>query len=119
MPSRLPLLATVAALAAVPAARLHLRLARAEPGPDSVVAAAPAALRLWFSQRAEAAVTRVRLTGPAGPVALGAAAADSGGLRVPVRGATPPGAYTVEWRTMAADGHAVSGRYAFRVGPAR
>jgi methionine-rich copper-binding protein CopC len=85
------------------------------------------------------AVTRVRLVGPNGPVALGPVqraddtAARAAGIprppagatrgddavAVPIRGAMPPGAYTVEWRTMAADGHPVSGRVPFRVAAPR
>ena len=104
-------------LAALPAVGLlHLHLTRAEPAAGAAVGRAPAALRLWFSQPVEAAVTRVRLAGPAGAVALDRLAVDEAEVRAAVRGAMPAGAYTVEWRTMAADGHAVSGTYNFRVG---
>jgi methionine-rich copper-binding protein CopC len=109
-----------AAVAALPAAGLlHLRLVRAEPLANATVSRAPTAVRLWFSQPAEAAVTRVRLVGPGGAVPLGAVARGAdGALGAAVRGPMPAGAYQVEWRTMAADGHAIGGRYAFRVGPA-
>ena len=133
----LPILRVTTAAALLPGAAflVHLKLLRSEPGADAVLDRAPSVVRLWFSQRAEVAVTRVRVVGPAGPVALGAvqradaveAAAGqvsrppvrpAGGnatVAIPVRGAMPPGTYTVEWRTMAADGHPVSGRYTFRV----
>jgi methionine-rich copper-binding protein CopC len=39
------------------------------------------------------------------------------GIVLPIRGALAPGAYTVEWRTMAGDGHPVSGRFGFSVRP--
>jgi hypothetical protein len=130
-----------AAVALVPGAALfvHLRLLGSDPAADAVLPRPPAAVRLRFSQRAEVAVTRVRLVGPNGPVALGpveradVAAARASEIRrtpagptrgddavaVPIRGAMPPGAYTVEWRTMAADGHPVAGRVAFRVAAPR
>lgn len=131
--------APYAAAALLPGLALlfHLKLLRSDPADAAVLATAPTAVRLWFSQRAEVAVTRVQLVGPRGPVALGtlaraeAAAASAGevprmplrpghvaeeAVVVPVRGPMPPGAYTITWRTMAADGHPVSGRVAFRVG---
>jgi methionine-rich copper-binding protein CopC len=132
---RRPLSIRLAAAAAVlPGATMlfHLTLVRSDPADAAVLAQAPAAVQLWFSQRAEVAVTRVRLLGPRGTVALGPlqrAATPAGGARAtaaartrvdglvaPVRGPMPPGAYTLEWRTMAADGHPVAGRLAFRVG---
>ncbi len=114
-----PRLLAAAGMALPAAALMHLRLERAEPRANETVAAAPAAVRLWFSQPAEAAVTRVRVVGPAGAVALGAVTRGAdGALGAAVRGRMPAGAYQVEWRTMAADGHAVGGRYAFRVGAA-
>jgi methionine-rich copper-binding protein CopC len=128
--------AAVAVLLPGSALAFHLKLLRSDPAEDAVLARPPAAVRLWFSQRAEAAVTRVRLVGPRGTVALGGveryeAAAEGEVPRMPtrpgrapdapvgaaVRGAMPPGPYTLEWRTMSADGHPVSGRVAFRVAP--
>ncbi len=124
--------ATLAAAALLPGAALlfHLRLLRADPAADAVLPQPPAALRLWFSQPAEVAVTRVRLVGPRGPVPLGplqpgtgtaagapprAASGRDAAVVAAVRGPMPPGAYAVEWRTMAADGHPVAGRTSFRV----
>jgi methionine-rich copper-binding protein CopC len=125
-----PVTARLAALALVPgvALALHLRLLGSEPGDGTVLARPPAQVRLVFSQRAEVAVTRLRLVGPAGAVALGApqrgAAAPGAGrqdaaVTAAVRGPMPPGAYALEWRTMAADGHPVAGRVAFRVAAPR
>jgi methionine-rich copper-binding protein CopC len=136
-----PLRSSLAAAALVPGAALafHLKLLRSDPAENAVLATPPKAVRLWFSQRAEASVTRVRLVGPGGTVALGtaqrAAAApadevprmptrpgrepDDAAIVVPVRGPMPAGAYTVEWRTMAGDGHPVSGRLSFRLAPSR
>ena len=130
--------ARLAALALLPGAALvfHLRLLASDPAADTVVTHPPAAVRLWFSQQAELAVTRVRLVGPGGmAVPLGPLAHDTTkpptangkpatatrardeGVVAAVRGPMPPGAYAVEWRTMAADGHPVSGRTTFRVAP--
>lgn len=118
--------ARIAAAALVPAlvpaaALFHLRLLRSAPATDAVLTRPPAAVHLWFSQRAELAVTRVRLVGPAGEVALGPLQREATGagsertVVAPVRGPMRPGAYSVEWRTMAADGHSVSGQTSFRI----
>jgi methionine-rich copper-binding protein CopC len=132
--------ASLAAAALVPGVALafHLKLLRSDPAEGAVLTAAPQTVRLWFSQRAEAAVTRVRLVGPRGEIALGAAQRAPAPpeaevprmptrpgrepeppLVVPVRGAMPAGTYTVEWRTMAGDGHPVSGRVSFRLAAPR
>ena len=104
--------------AASVAGLLHLRLVRAEPAANTALERAPTAVRLWFSQPAEAAVTRVRVIGPRGPVAVAAPTPMPDGIAANVRGPMPAGAYRVEWRTMAADGHGVGGQYGFRVGAA-
>ncbi len=122
--------ATLAAAALLPGAALlnHLKLLRADPAADAVDSQPPAAVRLWISQPAEVAATRVRLVGPRGPVPLGPLQPGTGAAAgappragrdaavvAAVRGPMPPGSYAVEWRTMAADGHPVAGRTSFRV----
>ncbi len=117
--------ATVAASVAArtaDAAWFHLRLLRAEPAADARLGASPPRVALWFTERPELAVTRVRLLDARGtPVALAAPTrADSAGA--PVVAVLPRpigvGTYTVVWRTMARDGHVSDGRYAFLVGGA-
>lgn len=109
------LLALPLLLAALP---FHLRLERSDPAAGSVVAP-PTALQLWFSQRTELKATRVVLRGAQGDtVRTGAperADAPQAPIRVPVLGALRDGAYTIDWRTMAADGHVVRGSIAFTV----
>lgn len=113
------LLLLLAPPAAASAARLHLALRRAEPAVNGTVATPPRVLRLWFTQPPELAVTAVRLVAPGGAaVQTGPLArADSAGapVVVPVVGASAAGAYRVEWRTMAKDGHVQRGQYAFTV----
>jgi methionine-rich copper-binding protein CopC len=109
----------IAAGAAFAAAPFHLRLTKSAPAANATVTA-PTAIHLWFSQPPEVAVTSVRLTGPnESAVALGALTrADSAGAPIiaAVKGTVAPGAYTVRWRTMARDGHVVSGSFGFKVG---
>lgn len=118
-------IAVACLLACLPlaAASFHLVLRRADPGIGATVTAAPSQLRLWFSQRPELRVTRVRLVNSSGAaVGTGAwARSDSAGapIVVPITGPVPAGAYRVEWRTMARDGHVQSGSYRFTLAPAR
>jgi len=97
----------------------HLHLLRSEPSANDTVAAAPAALKFWFSQRPELAVTTVKLASSAGAaVALAPLAVDTGAngpLVAAVRGPLAKGTYMVTWRTTASDGHPASGRFDFVV----
>ena len=96
----------------------HLRLDRSSPA-DSSVVQAPKAVQLWFSQPTELGVTRVLVrsaagdTIPTGP--LRRAAAPRSPIEAPFTGTLAPGAYTVDWRTMAGDGHVVRGTFMFTV----
>jgi methionine-rich copper-binding protein CopC len=97
----------------------HLHLLRSEPSANDTVATAPAALKFWFSQRPELAVTTVKLSTSAGaPVPLAPLAVDSGAngpLVAGLRGPIAKGTYMVTWRTTATDGHPASGRFDFVV----
>lgn len=110
---------------AVEAARgRHLKLLKSEPAANASVAAPPTAVKLWFSQRPELAVTRVTLTGATGAervlAPLSRGEAGDAPIVAPVGIALAPGAYTIAWRTMAKDGHVLSGSVPFRVAtPAR
>jgi methionine-rich copper-binding protein CopC len=102
----------------------HLHLVKSAPAADATVDAPPEAIRLWFSQQPELAVTSVRVTGPRpatatiplAPLARG----DSASVVVaPVKRKMAPGSYTVAWRTMAKDGHVARGTFAFTVARGR
>jgi putative copper export protein/methionine-rich copper-binding protein CopC len=110
-----------ALLAAVPisAANAHTHLSRSSPAAGDTLRDAPAAIRLWFSGRAELSFTRVRLLRSNGSeVLLGPVARLAGSMSaftIPIGATLPGGTYTVIWETAAADGHAVKGRYSFTV----
>ena len=109
-------------LAACAASRapFHLHLVKSAPEANATVTTAPDSVRLWFSQRPELAVTSVKVTGPAqSAVALAPLArGDSALVIAPVKGKMATGSYTVAWRTMSKDGHAVRGTFSFRVASA-
>jgi methionine-rich copper-binding protein CopC len=98
-------------------APFHLHLLKSAPAPNATMTAAPEAIRLWFSQPPELAVTSVKVTGPgSAAVALAPlAGGDSALVVAPVKGKMAAGAYTVTWRTMAKDGHVARGTFAFTV----
>lgn len=110
----------VTVVSSADAARRHLKLVKSAPAADSVLTASPAAIELWFSEKVELGVSRVRLEGAdAKPIALGAlklaAGSDNPPLVAPVTTPLANGAYTVHWTATSKDGHVVKGTFAFRV----
>jgi methionine-rich copper-binding protein CopC len=104
--------------ATLPAMR-HLRVVRTFPAADTVLAKSPDAVRLWLSEPAELAATRITLTNAQGKaLSLGKPARDAksgASVTAPVRTALAAGRYDVAWRSMSHDGHVVKGTFAFRV----
>lgn len=96
---------------------LHLRLVKAEPAADATVTSGPAEIRLYFSQEPEIRATRVTITDAASKeVEVAAAKADATDGKIvlaAITGTVVPGSYTVAWKTMAKDGHAVNGTFKF------
>lgn len=102
----------------------HLHLVRAEPADSSTVTAPPAAIRLWFSERPEIAVTAVALSTTGGStIALDkpvmANGTDTSAVVVNVKGAMKPGRYVVHWRSASADMHPMRGQYTFTLAASR
>lgn len=108
------------ALAAPAGAPAHAILTHTTPHQDAAVARAPAAVQLDFNEAVEAPVGAVRVFDRAG------ARVDAGNLRHPggkrrsvavdLRGDLGRGVYTATYRVVSADGHPVSGGFAFGVG---
>jgi putative copper export protein/methionine-rich copper-binding protein CopC len=100
-------------------AHAHTRLSRSSPAAGDTLRDAPAAIRLWFTGRAELSFTRVRLLRADGSeVALGRVGrldSSMSAFTVPIGVTLPGGTYTVVWQTAAADGHPVRGSYGFTV----
>ena len=99
-------------------AEAHARLLTATPRAGSTVAA-PAALRLRFSEAIVVGASRVALAGPGGaPVATGRVALGSKDKRLVVVPITPrlaPGAYRVTWKMHTPDDHNTDGAFTFTV----
>jgi putative copper export protein/methionine-rich copper-binding protein CopC len=111
--------AALLAAVPIPAAYAHTHLSRSSPAAGDTLRDAPAAIRLWFSGRAELAFTRVRLLRAHGAeVPLAAVTRLDGSMSaftIPIGATLPGGTYTVVWETAAADGHLVKGRYTFTI----
>ncbi len=102
-------------------ARAHSQLVSSSPGAAAVLDAAPAEIRLVFSEPVEPRFTGLRITDGEGrevPVSAGATdAADGHVWVVPLPSPLPEGVYTVAWHAMsAADGHSTAGFFTFGVG---
>jgi copper resistance protein C len=99
----------------------HLKLVRSEPAANSRVSGAPAAIRLWFSQPTQLAVTKVSLVPATGSaVVLSGLTQTNAGAPVvaPVGAPLAPGTWRIRWRTVARDGHPIKGEIPFTVAPA-
>ncbi|MEO8879965.1 MAG: copper resistance CopC family protein [Gemmatimonadaceae bacterium] len=111
--------AGVTAFAPAPAAeRFHAHLVRAEPAVNDTIATTPTAVKLWFSEPLELALSRVRI------VRVGGDTLKTGALRhegsEPATAsldfaapATAPGTYVVTYHVVARDGHPTTGSYSF------
>lgn len=115
--ARLALAAIACALVAAPdAVHAHARLLEADPSPRSTNSAAPATIRLRFSERVEprfAAVSIVDARGQATVLApVIASADDPKRIEVPVP-PLQPGTYRVRYRVVSVDGHVIEADFAF------
>lgn len=106
-------------LVGAPSAHAHTALRRSDPAAGAHLERAPSSIRLWFRERAQLAVTRVRLVGADGRetlLALTADPGDSSGVTAAVPMALPAGRWVVRWQTGGRDGHPVRGEFHFMVG---
>lgn len=119
MNTRRLFLAVCMALASV-AAHAHAFLDRADPRVGSQVQAAPAEVKLWFSEPLEGAFSTATVMDASGRrVDRGDAHLDTASrmlLHVSLQ-ELGPGTYTVHWRAVSADTHVTQGDFVFRVGP--
>jgi len=111
-------LALVAALIPVPATAHDVLLAT-DPADGAVLDAAPAQVVLTFSAEQAGVGAEVAVLGPDGASwSDGPAVVAGTTVTQLLRSGMPNGAYTVAWRSVAQDGHPVTGTFAFEVAAA-
>ncbi|KAF1024195.1 MAG: Copper resistance protein C [Pseudomonas sp.] len=111
-------LAVLASLLGASAAFAHAHLQSATPAADSTVAA-PADLRLTFTEGVEATFTKVSLSKDGTEVAIkGLQTPDADKKVLVVTPAAPlaNGTYKVVWNAVSVDTHKSNGEYSFKVG---
>jgi len=96
----------------------HALLDHSQPAEGSTVAASPAQVVLWFTERIEPDFSRVEVSDASG------ARLDKGDSRGDRSDPTtllvsvaklPPGTYRVHWKVLTADTHTAEGEFRFRV----
>lgn len=94
----------------------HMKLEKSDPASGATLTAAPKSLNLHFSEKIDAAVSKLALKGPAGEVKLGPAhAMGEKHLMADVQGSMADGAYTISWQSAGGDGHVQKGEIPFTV----
>ncbi|MGE1172506.1 copper homeostasis periplasmic binding protein CopC [Pseudomonas sp. BW7P1] len=109
--------ALLASLVVTSQAFAHAHLKSETPAADSTVAA-PAQLRLVFSEGVEASFTKVTVTHDGAPVEIKPLTTedDKKTLIVTPQAPLTAGEYKVEWHAVSVDTHKSEGAYQFKVG---
>ena len=96
---------------------LHATLLRSVPAANSHLPRPPETIRLVFSEQIVPELSQISLTAPDGKATVLKVANDPHDVHVLVGqvGEMASGQYKVIWRVLSADGHAVSGSFAFAV----
>lgn len=103
-------------LACLPAAaRGHAKLDRSQPKANETVSVAPKLVELWFSEALESGLNTIEVKDQTGKrVDRGEVALAEGNKKAQVElGDLTPGVYTVVWKALSADQHAMRGSFAF------
>ncbi|MEG3630820.1 copper resistance CopC/CopD family protein [Streptomyces poriticola] len=91
-----------------------------DPREGTVLKTAPRQVTVTFNESVELAEDSVRVLDPDGRPVTGGDPEHADGradtARVPLAGGLDDGTYTVTWRVLSADGHAVSGAFTFSLG---
>jgi len=95
----------------------HAKLVRSEPKPRETLAAIPKLVELWFSEELEPGLNTIEVKDQTGKrVDRGEVALGEGNKKVQVElGELTSGLYTVTWKALSADQHAMRGSFIFTV----
>lgn len=110
------------ALVIAPPASAHARYKQSDPAPNAVLASAPAAVKVWFTEAVRMPGSTLKVVDSSGgQVDLGNTARDAADRTLLSVGLRPlaNGLYTVQWRSISdEDGDDAEGSFQFSVGPA-
>jgi len=95
----------------------HAKLIRSQPKAKETLSQAPKFVELWFSEELEAGLNMIEVKNQQGArVDRGEVTLSQGNKKAQVElGELTPGAYTVVWKTLSADQHAIRGKFTFSV----
>jgi methionine-rich copper-binding protein CopC len=100
----------------VAAAQAHAALAHASPTAGASMSAAPHEVTLTFTERLEAAFSKLSVTDASGAeVSDGKVQVSGNTMHVNLKPLSA-GTYKVNWRAVSVDTHALEGSFTFRVG---
>ncbi len=99
------------------AALAHAKLIRSQPKAKEMLSQAPKLVELWFSEELEPGLNTIEVRDQQGNrVDRGQVGLTEGNKKVQVElGELGPGVYTVGWKSLSADQHAIRGRFTFSV----
>lgn len=110
----LTLVLTVLALAGAGVAAAHATLISSDPAPGTALTAAPTKISATFSEDLQAAFAAMTVVGPDGNLwSTGDVRVNGPVAEVALRPLGPSGTYTANYRVTSADGHVISGSWAF------
>jgi len=110
----LTLVLMVLALAGAGAAAAHATLISSDPAPGAALTAAPAKVSATFSEDLQTAFAAMTVVGPDGNLwSTGDVRVTGPVAEVDVRPLGPSGTYTANYRVTSADGHVITGSWAF------
>ena len=97
-------------------AAAHAFLERADPRVGNKVATSPHQVTLWFTEKLEAAFSKVTVTNAAGQrIDTGKARVSGNQMSISLRPGGA-GAYRVNWHVLSVDTHTTDGDFTFQVG---
>ena len=103
-------------LAGAPAASAHAVRIATDPAADAALTSGPARVSATFNERLQGSFSAMTVVGPDGNLwSTGTPRVQGAVLDTDVMPLGPVGAYTVNYRVTSADGHVVSGSWAFRL----
>ena len=111
-------LAVALVLVSSAAATAHMKVAKTSPAEGESLAKAPAHVQVWFTQKPDAAMSKLSLTGPKGDVSLFVHPAEENSLMGMIQEKSlADGTYVVKWQAAGDDGHIQRGEFTFTLKP--